>query len=63
MADISLNVTSEEADALRRLVEAALGDTRVEVHRTHHTPEFREQVMQEEIVLRGLVAKLQKSPA
>lgn len=63
MADINLNLTSEEAAVLRRLVDSALGDTRVEVHRTHHTPEFREAVMQEEIVLRGLVAKLQKAPS
>lgn len=59
MADFSLQLTSEEAAELLRLVTSALGDTRVEVHRTHHSPAFRENVKKEEDVLRGLSQKLQ----
>ncbi len=62
MANIVFNLTSDEIVMLRRLVDTALGDTRIEVHRTHHSPEFREEVKQEEELLRGLLAKLQKAP-
>jgi hypothetical protein len=36
-----------------------LGETRVEVHRTH-TPEFREQVQRREAILRRLIEKLRQ---
>jgi hypothetical protein len=58
MADLTVKLTSEEAAVLLRLVNSALGETRVEVHRTHHNPEFREEVKHEEDVLRGLAVKL-----
>lgn len=59
MTEINLKLAPEEVAELRRLVESALGDTRVEVHRTHASPHFREEVKHEEEVLRGLLAKLQ----
>ena len=59
MNEIILKLTSDETAELLRLVSAALGDTRVEVHRTHHTPEFRDNVKQEEDLLRGILKKLQ----
>jgi hypothetical protein len=54
-----LTLTAEERSHLLTLVEAALADTRVEVHRTH-TPGPREQVQRNEQVLRGLLGKLQQ---
>jgi hypothetical protein len=41
-------------------VQRALQEVRVEVHRTH-TPDFREGVMDEEGLIRGLLAKLQQA--
>jgi hypothetical protein len=55
---MSLTLTPEERNLLLRLVRAALGDTRVELHRTHFSPEFRAQVQQEEALLRSVLTKL-----
>ena len=59
MTDFNLSLSTEELAMLRQLVETALGETRVEVHRTHFTPEFREELKQEEKMLRGLLEKFQ----
>ena len=53
----TLALTAEERAELERLVQANLGDTRVEAHRTH-TPDYRQQVLHQEDVLRGLLTKL-----
>ncbi len=53
----SLTVTLEEIALLTNLLSRSLGETRVEVHRTH-TPDFRDQVQHEEAVIRGLLDKL-----
>jgi hypothetical protein len=58
MADTSLMLSAEEKSLLARVLRAALGETRVELHRTHFSPEFRSEVQQEEKLLRGLLAKL-----
>jgi len=63
MNEMHVTFTTEELDLLHRLVHTALGDARVEVHRTHHTPSYREQVKAEEAMLRGLLEKLQPKPA
>ncbi len=60
MAEIRITLTEEEKDYLLRFLQSAMGETRVEVHRTH-TPAFRETVLAEEKLLRGLIAKLEKS--
>jgi hypothetical protein len=61
-APFSLMLTTEERAELERLVEQNLGDTRVEVHRTH-TPDYRQQVLQQEDLLRRLLAKLRSLKA
>jgi hypothetical protein len=58
----SLTLTPEERAELERLVEQNLGDTRVEVHRTH-TPDYRQQVLQQEDLLRRLLVKLRSLKA
>ena len=58
-SEFTLTLTTEERDELLRLVEQAFGDTRVEAHRTH-TPGYREQVLHEETVLKGLIEKLRQ---
>ena len=59
MADFSLSLTSHEKDYLLGLLKTMLTETRVEVHRTH-TPGFREKVIAEEDLVRGLLAKLER---
>ena len=58
MADIQITLTSDERQYLFRLVENAIGESRVEAHRTH-TPEFRERVLEEQKLLRSLLSKLE----
>lgn len=53
-----LCLTEEEQVVLRNMIEQALRETRVEVHRTHHSPDFRAQVQHHEQVLRDLLAKM-----
>lgn len=60
MADANTMLTREEKDYLVRILQNALGETRVEVHRTH-SPQFRERVLDEEKLVRGLLSKLEKS--
>jgi hypothetical protein len=62
MSDMNVTLSTDEMAMLKRLVESALGETRVEVHRTHFTPELREELKQEETLLRGLVEKFQRQP-
>lgn len=59
-AQTTLLLDERERIELLALVEAALGETRVEVHRTH-SPDFREQVERREKTLRGLIDKLRQS--
>ncbi|MFO0888548.1 MAG: hypothetical protein U0790_05300 [Isosphaeraceae bacterium] len=54
----SFMINEDERGELVRLLEQALGETRVEIHRTH-TPEFRERVIGEQALLRGLLDKFQ----
>ena len=61
MSDITFKLIPEESAILLRLVGAASADTRVEVHRTHYTPAFRDDVKKEEEVLRSLLEKLQQT--
>jgi hypothetical protein len=59
----TLTFNKAEKDELLQLLDAALGDLRVEIHHTHHTPDFRDQLLRREELLRGLIAKLrQDSP-
>jgi hypothetical protein len=54
---MQLAVTSAERDLLVRLLEAALGDTRVEVRRTT-TPEFHDQLRDEEELIGNLLSRV-----
>jgi hypothetical protein len=58
MADIPLTLTANERDLIVRLLDRELGETRSELHRTHYSPEFREDVEREERLLRQLLDKL-----
>jgi hypothetical protein len=63
MNEMHVSFTSEELALLHRLAETALGEVRVEVHRTHHTPAYREQVKAEEAMLRALLEKMESRAA
>jgi len=54
---MEFEIDAQERDVLVRLVEQALGDTRVEVRRTS-TPEFRDRLHAEERVLASLLRRL-----
>jgi len=55
----TLNLSGEERDSLLGLLRQALGEARVEVHRTH-TPAFRDSVLAQEAVIRALIEKLER---
>jgi hypothetical protein len=59
MAELNLSLTEQERAELLKLLEHELGETRVELHRTH-TPGFRESVQLEEKVIRSLLDKLRR---
>jgi hypothetical protein len=50
----TLTFDEPERSELLRLVEAALGELRVEIHRTH-TPDYRAQLHQREHLLKRLM--------
>ncbi len=52
----TLTISEVERAEIVRLLEQVLGETRVEVHRTH-TPEYRDRVQAAESLLRGLLDK------
>jgi len=56
MGMLSLTLDEHERSELLGLLEAALGDLRVEVHRTH-TPDYRNQLLRREEILRRLIEK------
>jgi Ala-tRNA(Pro) deacylase len=58
MSDIVLRLTEEEREVLRQLLDSALAESRVEAHRTHFSPWYREQVLDEESCIAGLLKKL-----
>ena len=58
MKEVVLRLTEEEHEVLRRLLDSALAESRVEVHRTHFSPGYREQVLEEEGCIAGLLKKL-----
>ncbi len=58
-ANLTLALTEEERTELLRLLRQDLGETRVEAHHTH-TPGYREGVLKEEQLLRGLIEKIQR---
>ena len=54
----SFQISEEERAELILLLEHALGENRVEIHRTH-TPEYRSRVIGEQSLLRVLLDKFQ----
>jgi hypothetical protein len=60
MAEFHLVLNEQEKAYLEGVLKSALGETRVEAHRTHYSPDFRQQVLAEEELLRQLLAKMQK---
>lgn len=56
----TLHLSDPEREVLLDLLRQALGETRVEAHRTH-TPDFRELVLDQQATIRGLIGKLERS--
>lgn len=59
MSETKLTLTAHERTALVRILEAALGEARVEARRTHFSPEYRAEVLAEESLLKGLLNKIE----
>ena len=55
-----LALDEEERAVLLQLLEQALSETRVEVHRTH-TPDFRAQVQRREELLAKMIERIGRS--
>jgi hypothetical protein len=55
----SLTLDEVEKSEILKLVEAALGDLRVEIHRTH-TPDYRSELLKREELLKKLIEKIQR---
>ena len=53
---LSLTLDEQERAELVQLLEVALQDLRVEVHRTH-SPDYREQLLKREALLHQLIKK------
>ncbi len=60
MSEFTLVIDDQERSELLRILERALGEARVEAHHTH-TPDYREEVQQEEALLRGLLQRVRRS--
>jgi len=56
--NLTVTLSDKERDTLLSMLRQALGETRVEVHRTH-TPDYRAMVLDQEALIRGLIAKLE----
>jgi hypothetical protein len=59
-AETQLTLTPDEKAYLVGALQNAIGETRVEVHRTH-SPQFRERVLHEEKLVRALLEKVEKT--
>jgi hypothetical protein len=55
---LTLRLSADERALIRGLVIHALGETRIEAHRTH-TPDYRREVLRREGLLRDLIARLE----
>ncbi len=58
MPQLETAFTEAEKSLLIRLLETSLGETRTEAHRTHFSPEYRQQVLDEEKQIREILEKL-----
>jgi hypothetical protein len=56
---LSLTLDEQERSELLQLLEVALGDLRVEAHRTH-TPDYRDQVLRRKVLLQKLIEKFRQ---
>jgi len=54
MATINVSLNPDEVALLLRLVETAVSETKVELHRTHFSPTFRDGVKDEAKLLQDL---------
>lgn len=59
----TLMLSRDERALLTNLLETALGETRVELHHTHFSPTYRDDVKKDEQMLRTLLEKLREGTA
>lgn len=61
MNEILLRLNEDERNVLRRLLDSALAESRVEAHRTYFSPWYREEVLEEEHCIAALLTKLRET--
>ena len=62
MTETQLLLNAEEKELLMKLLEREVSQRLVEEHRTR-TPAYREHILHDETVLRGVLTKLNEAPA
>lgn len=60
-SEVAVALAPREYDYLSRLVDRAFGEARVEARRTHYNLEYRQGVLEEEQLLRGLIEKFRRA--
>lgn len=63
MTTAALDLSPEEREALIPLLETALSETRVELHHTHFSPDFREFLKDRSSLLQSILTKLREASA
>jgi hypothetical protein len=63
MSEVQIPLTSEERDLLTRMLNQALRDKRVEIHRTEFSKDFREGLEHEEQLMQGMLDRLAATPS
>ncbi|MCE9562640.1 MAG: hypothetical protein K8U57_11380 [Planctomycetes bacterium] len=61
MATTNITLSSNELTLLLNMLEAALDETRVELHHTHFSPAFRDNLKGEAELLRGLLERFRRA--
>lgn len=58
MSENHVTISTDERELLTRILSQALKEKRVEIHRTEFSREFRRELEDEEVRIRGLLDKL-----
>jgi hypothetical protein len=58
-SNYTVTLSDQERDGLLALLRQAFAEARVEAHRTH-TPDFRDQVLGQQALIRALIEKLER---
>ncbi len=63
MSEVHVVISSDERDLLVRMLETAINEKRVVVHRTEFSRDFRHEIEAEEAQMEGLLGRLSQTVA